>query len=301
MSSPLVTVICLCYNQSRFVQEAIESVLNQRYPNIQLIVVDDASTDNSVSVIKHVIAEHPAIQFLPLQSNLGNCKAFNRGLMLAKGEYLIDFAADDVLLPMRVEEGVNALQQAGKEYGVHFSDAEMISEDGIRLRLHSNRFPHVTIPQGDVYINLISRYFICPPSMLFTRAVMNHLGGYDEALTYEDFDFLIRSSRKFKYKYSPAVLVKKRITESAMAKKQFVLFSKDSNTTLKVCEKILSLNKTETEQKALSGRILNEAKLNLRLLNVKIVAQLFFLWLKNKRWQVAITKPEPALRSTSSG
>src|SRR6185436_18882244 len=106
MPSPTVTVICLCYNHARFVEEAIESVLNQSYANIQLIVVDDASTDKSAEVIKQLINKHSSIEFLPLQTNLGNCKAFNQGLARAKGEYVIDLAADDVLLPTRIETGV---------------------------------------------------------------------------------------------------------------------------------------------------------------------------------------------------
>lgn len=281
MQSPLVSVICLCYNQSRFVQESVESVLNQTHTNIQLIIVDDASTDTSVEVIKQIIKQHPSIEFISLTKNLGNCKAFNKGLALAKGEFLIDFAADDVLLPNRIEAGVLALQDGGVKYGVHFSDAEMINEDGGHLYLHSDRFPHEIIPQGDIYRDLINRYFICPPSMMFTRAVIDHLGGYDETLDYEDFDFLIRSSRKFNYRYSATVLVKKRITKNAMAKKQFVFFSKYSESTLKVCEKIFNLNKTQEEQKALSGRILYEMKLNLRLLNVGIVWKFFLLLLRN--------------------
>lgn len=283
MPSPLVTVICLCFNHSRFVVEAIQSVLNQTYANIQLIIVDDCSTDNSVEIIKQLVSKHPSIEFLPLPSNLGNCKAFNRGLALAKGEFLIDLAADDLLLPTRIEMGVNALQQAGQEYGVHFSDAELISETGERLGLHSTRFPHDSIPQGDIYQELIKRYFICPPTVMFTHEVMDHLGGYDETLAYEDFDFWIRSSRKFKYIYSPTVLVRKRITGKALADEQFVLFSKHSRTTLKVCEKILKLNETLEEQKALSRRILYEIKLNLRLLNFRTVIRYFFLWLKNKK------------------
>ena len=119
--------------------------------------------------------------------------------------------------------------------------------------------------------------------MMFTRAVIQHLGGYDETLSYEDFDFLVRSSRKFNFSYSPAVLVKKRMTKNAMSKKQFVLFSKHSRTTLSVCEKIFNLNKNQEEQKALSGRILYEMKLNLRLLNLGIVWKYFSLWLKNRR------------------
>lgn len=283
MPSPLVSVICLCYNHSRYVQEAIESVLNQSYVNIQLIVVDDASTDNSVEVIKQLVGKHPAVEVLQLQNNLGNCKAFNKGLSLAKGEYLIDLAADDVLLSTRIDEGVKALQLADKVYGVHFSDAEMINETGEHIHFHSARFPHERIPQGDIYKELINRYFICPPSMMFTREVIQQLGGYDETLSYEDFDFWIRSSRKFKYAYSPTVLVKKRITENALAKKQFTLFSKHSRTTLKVCEKILNLNKTQEEQKALSERIFYEIKLNLGLLNFGIIVRYCFLWLRNMR------------------
>ncbi len=282
MPSPLVTVICLCYNHARFVREAIESVLNQRYAAIQLIVVDDASTDNSVEVIQQLVSKHSFIEFLPLQNNLGNCKAFNQGFALVKGEYVIDLSADDALLPTRIEEGVSALQQAGKEYGVHFSDAEFISETGAHLGLHSDRFSHNSIPQGDIYKELINRYFICPPTVMFTREVIEQLNGYDETLTYEDFDFWIRSSRTFKYVYSPTVLVKKRITENALANKQFAIFSRHSRTTLQVCEKILKLNRTREEQKALSERILYEIKLNLGLLNFGIVVKYFFLWLKNK-------------------
>jgi glycosyltransferase involved in cell wall biosynthesis len=292
MPSPLVSVICLCYNHSRFVHEAIESVLSQTYANIQLIVVDDASTDNSVEVIKQLVHKHPSIEFLSLPMNIGNCKAFNRGLALAKGEYLIDLAADDVLLPNRIEVGVRELQKTGQEYGVHFSDAELISEGVEHLGLHSGRFPHDSIPQGDIYKELIKRYFICPPTMMFTRDVMNHLGGYDETLTYEDFDFWIRSSRKFKYTYSPSVLVKKRVTGNALANEQFVVFSKHSRTTFKVCEKILKLNKTQEERKVLSGRILYEIKLNLRLLNFRTVIQYFFLWLKNRQALAASYKPQ---------
>ena len=281
--SSLVTVICLCYNHAKFVKEAIESVFNQTHSNIQLIVVDDASSDNSVEVIRQLVAKHTSIDFHPLQKNQGNCKAFNHGLAHAKGDYIIDLAADDVLLPARIETGVQKLQQVGKEYGVHFSDAELISETGDHLSWHSDRFPHKTIPQGDIYKELISRYFICPPTMMYTREAINDLTGYDESLTYEDFDFLIRSSRKFKYAYSPVPLVKKRITTHAMAKGQFKLFSKYSRSTLIVCEKILGLNKTQEEKKALTIRIFYELRLNLRLLNFGIVVKYFFLWLRNKK------------------
>src|SRR5687768_4471521 len=151
MSFPRVTVICLCYNQGRFVSESIRSVLCQTHPNTELIVVDDASTDNSVAIFRECISPYPQIKFLPLSEILGNCKAFNTALRLSEGKYIIDLAADDVLLPDRVSKGIQALTNAGENFGVHFSDADWISEDGRALYRHSERFPHATIPEGDIY------------------------------------------------------------------------------------------------------------------------------------------------------
>lgn len=283
MELPLVSVICLCYNHERFVEEAIRSVLNQTHKNIQLIVVDDASTDNSVNVIRSLVGSNPAVNFLALSENLGNCKAFNRGLALAKGSFIIDLAADDVLLPNRVEVGEKKLHERGERFGVHFSDAEIIDAYGTHLYNHSDRFPHGTIPQGDIYKQVIERYFICPPTVMFTRQVAEVLGGYDESLSYEDFDFWVRSSRAFQYVYSPEILVRKRVFKNSLGAKQFKLFSPHSKSTLMVCEKILRLNNTAEEQAALHKRIRYEIGLNLRLLNWITAMKFFMLMIRNTR------------------
>ncbi len=284
---PLVSVICLNYNQKRFLQEAVESVLQQTHKNIQLIIVDDASTDGSAALIKKLVNENPAIDHLLLNENIGNCRAFNAGLHLAKGDYIIDLAADDVLLPHRVETGIELLQSSGSKYGVHFSDAVLMDEDGKHIRKHSEQFRHSAVPTGDVYKEVIQRYFICSPTVMFTREVANYLKGYDETLSYEDFDFWVRSSRKFYYCYSEDVLVKKRITRRSLSAKQFKVFSRHSLSTYKVCEKIMSLNKSVAEQAALSRRIGSEILLNLRLLNFRTVILFCSLFLANRKMNYA--------------
>src|SRR5258705_6164145 len=108
MELPLVSVICLCYNHARFVSEAIGSVQRQTYSRIQLVVVDDASADKSAQVIRESIRNCPEIIFLSLPQNLGNCRAFNKGLAVSTGSFIIDLAADDVLMPYRVQAGLNA-------------------------------------------------------------------------------------------------------------------------------------------------------------------------------------------------
>src|SRR6266850_6384990 len=221
MERPPVSVICLCYNHARFVKEAIASVFRQTHPAVQLVVVDDASTDNSVQVIRESMQDHPEITFLPLLQNVGNCRAFNKGFALSTGAFIIDLAADDVLKPSRMTVGVDAFASLGPDYGVHFSDAELIDESGNRIGYHSDRFPHASIPQGDIYKHLISRYFINSPSMMIRRSVLERLGGYDESLAYEDFDFWMRSSREWKFCYTAEALVKKRMLKDSMSKDQF--------------------------------------------------------------------------------
>lgn len=255
----------------------------QTHPLIELIVVDDGSSDNSKEVIEELVRSNDQIQFLSLPQNLGNCKAFNRGLSISRGEFIIDLAADDVLLPDRVEKGVKALQAAGTMYGVNFSDAMWISENGDFLHFHSQRFPHHSIPEGDIYKNLISKFFICPPTMMFRRSVIDHLHGYDENLSYEDFDFWIRSSRYYLYCYTPEVLVKKRVVSGSKSEKQTKLFSRHMETTFHVCRKIMLLNKTREEQNALSVRLRYEITVCLRLLNFPLAWKYVTLLIENAK------------------
>lgn len=261
---PLVTVICVCYNHAHYVCEALDAVANQTYPNIELVVIDDGSTDGSGKLIKKWVVNHPDATLILNGKNLGYCKTFNKAYRVSKGELLIDLSADDVLMPDRVEEGVKLFANAGDEVGVQFSDAQYIDEQGNPLKLHSEKFPHKTIPQGDIYKEVIQRYFICSPTMMFRRSVLDVLQGYDESLAFEDFDFWIRASRNFKFIYSTGVLVKKREVSTSMSKKQFERSSPQRWSTLEVCRKIKKLNKTPEEDKALKQRLIYEIGVSLR-------------------------------------
>lgn len=268
---PLVSVICLCYNHEEFVEEAILSVVKQTYENIQLIVVDDASTDNSRQVIERVIAESPGIIYLPLKTNHDNCAAFNIGLKAVKGEYVIDLAADDILCPDRVSAGIKAFRACDSSYGVNISNSETIDEAGNFVQYHypvdDQGHALIQVPEGDVFIDVIQRYFISPPTIMFKKEVIDRLEGYDESLTYEDFDFWVRSSRHYKYVYTDAVLVKKRIVKGSKSQKQFKIWSRDLITTYHVCEKASRLVRNDGENTALKKRIRYEIKQSVRFLS----------------------------------
>lgn len=264
MNSPLVSIICLCYNHEQYVEESILSALNQDYENIEIIAVDDASTDGSRNIIDQLCEQHASIKKLYLDQNVGNTKAFNHGLGLARGEFLIDLATDDVLLPNRVSEGIKTFERCSDRHGVNFSNAELIDEEGSLLKHFyevdiENRA--VTPPEeGDIFASLIERFMICSPTMMFKREVMDELNGYDETLAYEDFDFWIRSSRKFLYCFTDLILVKKRKVLDSMSNRQYAFQSYQMRSTFKVLNKANQLVASEKELRSLKGRLRLEMK-----------------------------------------
>ena len=128
MKKPLVSIVCLSYNHVDYVADAIESVLNQTFKEYELILIDDASTDGTQEVLKEFISRNPHIKCSLIQQNIGNCKAFNLGLNVAEGKYIIDLSADDFLLPDRLKEQVKAFKQLDDTYTMCFTDAIYITQ-----------------------------------------------------------------------------------------------------------------------------------------------------------------------------
>lgn len=264
MSQPLVSIICLCYNHERFIKEALDSVLAQTYGNLEVIIVDDSSTDNSVTIIEEYCRLYPQLKFISTGENIGNCAAFNKGWRISKGEYIIDFATDDVLLPDRVEKQVKAFQGLDKSYGVVYTDALYINDQSQPIKYHYKRGKNGRLasfaPSGDIFIEILSKYFICPPTMMMRRDVFDQLGGYDESLAYEDFDFWVRSSRIFKYFYLDAVTTKRRVHGTSLSKGFYKPGSRLLHSTIRVCEKAAKLVQNKEEELALVSRLKFEAR-----------------------------------------
>jgi glycosyltransferase involved in cell wall biosynthesis len=259
MQAPLVTVICLCYNHELFVQEAIQSVLSQSYNNIEIIIIDDASNDRSKEILQSLVAENPRLQFFSLRENVGNCTAFNHGLKHAHGEFIIDFATDDIMLPEKIRNQVNFFLNLDKSFGVVFTDALYINKDGIVIRKHYDYLFREgflkKIPEGDVYSDVLGTYFIASPTQMIRKEVLDELHGYDEDLAYEDFDFWVRSSRKFKYAYMNEVTIKIRRSNQSMSANAYKRGDKQLMSTYLVCKKAMDLNRNENDKKALRKRL----------------------------------------------
>ena len=286
---PWVTVVCLCYNQADYVETALESVVVQDYPNVELVIVDNASVDRSAKVIEEWIANHEGfpITYLPQSENLGICRGFNLGWQAGKGKYCIDLAADDVLLPERVSFGVRDLEAAGSEYGVHFTDSLEIGPDGAPGHQF---FVDATLPQGDVYTQVVARYCIPVPTLMFRRVMLEALGGYDESLHYEDFDIMVRAARDWKFVGHPEVLVYKRDLPRSKGSEREEATSPHLITTAKVCEKIMAMNRVPEEMRALRQRVDYELREAARVGHREAMRALLALskQLKPRSWQTTL-------------
>jgi glycosyltransferase involved in cell wall biosynthesis len=253
MSAPIVSIICINYNQGKFLEEAIESVFSQTYKQLEVFLIDNASTDISVTLIPYLLQKYPSIKFIQNTTNEGICKAFNKAFKQSQGKYVIDLAADDVLLSDRVEKQVAIFETLPENYAILFSNAQYINQESEKLHFHYNINSEGKAlqqpPSGDVYKAIFESPFICTPTQLMRSECIKQLGGYDENLAYEDFDYWVRSSRVYLYYYQDEVTTLKRIVSKSIT---FRFYEKGHNvmlnSTFEVLKKAVLFNNTKEEK-----------------------------------------------------
>ncbi len=202
-----VSVVIATYNYSRFLAESVDSVLSQTCGNIELIVVDDGSTDETQAIM-HRWQDDGRVSYVR-QAHRGAAAAYNTGLMKAAGEYLALQAADDAWLPEKLARQVAALD-AHPAIGLVYSDTIVVDADGVPQRRHfsaAGRVPHV----GRVLPMLLLENFVPASSVVMRRSVLRAVGLHEETLEVcEDWDLWLRIAARFEFGYIDAPLVRTR-------------------------------------------------------------------------------------------
>lgn len=124
----LVSVITPVYNAEKVIGKTLESIFNQTYPHIEIVLVDDCSKDNSEAVIKEYMKEHKNIVYYKQETNQGAGAARNKALELAKGQYVAFLDADDLWYPEKTERQIKLLKE--KDGAFSYTAIEMIDRDG---------------------------------------------------------------------------------------------------------------------------------------------------------------------------
>ncbi len=193
MPDPRVTVVTPSFNQGRFIRATIESVLSQDYPNLEYIVMDGGSTDETASVVRDYAGRLTWIS----ERDRGQSHAINKGFRLGRGEILSWLNSDDVFLPGAVATAVTALQRSPRA-GAVYGEVYLMDVAG----KVTGRFP-ATEPFNLWKLIHLSDY-ILQQTAFFRRSVLDEVGYLDERLHYVmDWDLLIRIAKRHRLEYVP--------------------------------------------------------------------------------------------------
>lgn len=126
-----VSIITPCYNSEQFIADTIESVLEQTFQNWEMIIVDDKSSDNSVSIVKEYSKKDKRIKLICLENNSGSPTIpRNKGISIAKGRFIAFLDSDDLWSPTKLEEQIHLFQE--NNVAIVFSNYEKIDEEGMK-------------------------------------------------------------------------------------------------------------------------------------------------------------------------
>jgi glycosyltransferase involved in cell wall biosynthesis len=208
---PLVSVIIPCYNNGKYIEECVRSVLKQTYTNFEIIIINDASTDDSAQKIKKLQEENPQkIQVITNRKNCNRSISRNIGMHRSKGELICFLDSDDRWYPSKLANQVRAMQDDPK-LAFCGTGMDLINEnsDPKHTGLHICR-------SGEIFLHLLARRcLINTSSVMLRRSVVDKVGNFSHSkIPAEDYDYWVRASFLGRYKHIPEELVSYRIHEA---------------------------------------------------------------------------------------
>ncbi|MBK9711154.1 MAG: glycosyltransferase [Kouleothrix sp.] len=200
-TQPLVSIVTPSLNQGAFIADAIESVLAQDYPNVEYLVVDGGSRDETLDVLRRYAGR---VRWRS-EPDGGQADAINKGVALTRGEIVGWLNADDVYAPGAIARAVGELQ-AHPAAALVYGQAEFIDRSGTPLG------PCAQVEPFDLHRLIHHLDFIVQPATFFRRAAFAAVGGLDAGLRYcLDYDLWIRLALRYPVRYLPAPLARARV------------------------------------------------------------------------------------------
>lgn len=206
-NNPLVSIVAISYNHADWLKFSLDSIRTQTYSNIEVIIIDSNSSDDSYIKILEYIESNGLNEWKVFRQDKPTsiCQNLNFALSLIKGEYYQVVSCDDIILPDKIKLQIDFLSSAEDDYGLIYGDYSHIDENGIRIAdstlvLKSKGFSNTKRPpSGMIFCQILGTWYIHTITCLIRTHAARQIGGYDENLTYEDTDFILRLSRSFKF------------------------------------------------------------------------------------------------------
>ena len=213
MTLPLITVVICTYNGERYLAATLDSVLAQTYLNMEVVIVDDGSSDGTVSIIKQYAERDSRIHWFA-RRNAGLPASRNYAFAQARGEWIAIIDQDDLCYPERLAKQV-AVAETYPSAGLIFCNAHFIDEIGRNIGNHFSPFtlPDLFIPKNQASNLLLSQgCYVGSLTCFIKRTTVNHLEPLDESLRYAcDYDYFIRAGFEIDFAYTTDTLAAWRI------------------------------------------------------------------------------------------
>lgn len=228
--TPLVSIIAISYNHEKFARETLDSIISQDYPNTELIIIDDRSSDNSVEIIQNWIKENNVDCRLKVNpQNQGVTRNLELGLSAIQGDYYQVIACDDVLLPGKISSMMEEFIKLDADYALIHSNMSEI--DGESKPIESGHLRNANkVPDGYVFEHELKENFIMTPTVIYRKSAVLEVGGYDTEIFFEDYDLFLRLSRRFKAKFWNNDGVAYRVLNTSMTRSRYKDILQGNNT-----------------------------------------------------------------------
>jgi len=208
--APRVSAIIPTYNYARYVAAAVESVLSQSFDDLEIVVVDDGSTDETRETLRHLSTR---IRYVP-QAHRGLAATRNAGIRVSRGRYLAFLDSDDLWLPDKVSMQVARLD-AEPAVGLVYTEATLFNDESPTEIPHSFWSDH---PSGKILPRLLRHNVVPSPTPMVRRELFEQVGPFDERLSAcEDWDMWIRIAQVSEFSYVDRVLAKYRVHAANMS------------------------------------------------------------------------------------
>jgi glycosyltransferase involved in cell wall biosynthesis len=259
-----VSVIIPSYNSAKFLPETLKSVFDQTYKNIEIILIDDGSTDETLSVIRPY---KNMLKYVFIENSGGPAKPRNIGVSMAASAYISSLDSDDRFYPSKIEHSLRLLNER-PEIGLVFNNFEKkcpnkematklhIRKDSIiwKLALHEVYENSYIIPKEKAFVGLLQNNFIGTSGVVTRKKVLTKIGGFDENVTtggLEDRDMWLRISKNYDIGYIDKVLHAYEIRKNSVSRRSLAA----AKAKIEVIKKYLNCGKNKQVKKVLNQNL----------------------------------------------
>lgn len=218
MKKDLISVVMSAYNSEKFISGSITSILDQTYDNWELIIINDASSDNTLKIINQFSEKDSRIKVIDNRKNLGLTISLNIGIKNTSGEYIARLDSDDLAEPSRLEKELDYLHT--------YPDVGLIGSGAHLINSFGDKIGSMNVMSQPYFVNkfIINLNPFIHSSLMFRKKALDDVGAYREKFRYsQDYDLILRLNDRYKLSNIPLPLIRWRVSDGSVTMQHHTL------------------------------------------------------------------------------